>query len=283
MATKKKYPKPRIGGHVSAAGGVQNAPLNAQTGGYEAFQFFSRPPQGGKAPALTKEIIRAFRSLTEKYSLPAYIHAPYFINLASKDSRVRYGSLSVLRQELERGASLGVNVMMTHIGSARDFGQEKSIRKVIEGVNEIMKGYRGATQFCLELSAGSGNILGDTFEELAAILEHVDDRVGICFDTCHAFASGYDLRDAAAVAQTLAAFDSVIGLDRLAVAHLNDSMFDLQGHRDRHAHIGKGKIGSDGIKAILHHPRIKKIDVILETPFEGRADDLRVSKALRKA
>lgn len=282
MTTTAGQLKPRIGGHVSAAGGVQNAPENARAGGYEAFQFFSRPPQGGKAPELTPEVIREFRALTETYSLPAYIHAPYYINLASATPRVRHGSIGVLRQELERGSKLGVKAMMTHIGSARDFGQKKSIRKVIEGVNEILKGYTGATQFCVELSAGSGNILGDTFEELAAILKGASDRVGVCFDTCHAFASGYDLRDAAAVAKTLAAFDNIIGLDRLIVAHLNDSLHDFGVHRDRHAHIGKGTIGSEGMKAFLHHPAIKKIDVILETPSDGRADDLRVSKTLRK-
>ncbi|MBI2427019.1 MAG: deoxyribonuclease IV [Candidatus Kerfeldbacteria bacterium] len=277
----KKIARPRVGAHVSSAGGAQNAPVNAHAEGCEVFQFFSRPPQGGKAPVLTPEIVRNFKVGLQKYSQTAYIHAPYFINLASATPRIRYGSISVLREELERGSQLGVKAMMTHIGSARDFGEKKAMRKVIDGVQEILKGYTGTTQFCVEMSAGAGDIIGDTFEELAEILSATDRRVGVCLDTCHAFASGYDLRTSAAVKKTLSQFDEVIGLEKLVVVHMNDSKGAFGERKDRHEHIGKGQIGEEGVRALLHHPEIRKRDVILETPFEGRVHDISVLKRLR--
>lgn len=155
------------------------------------------------------------------------------------------------------------------------------MRKVIEGVGEILKGYTGTTQFCVEMSAGAGDVIGDTFEELAEILSATSPRVGVCLDTCHAFASGYDLRTPAAVKKTLSQFDKVIGLGKLVVVHMNDSKGALGERKDRHEHIGKGQIGEDGIRALLHHPALRKRDVILETPFDGRANDISALKRLR--
>lgn len=273
-----------LGMHVSAAGELINAPLNATKIGCEVFQFFSRPPQGGVAKPITAKDAEKFQLTCKKNGLKeCYIHAPYFINLASTNNRIRYGSISVLREELKRGSLLGVKYLMTHLGSAKDLGEEKGIDKVIEGLKKILDGYQGSCDFLLEISAGSGAIIGDSFEEMGQILKALKHHhLGICFDTQHAFASGYDLRDEKAVNETLKVFDRQIGLRHLKLIHCNDSMVELGTHIDRHEHIGKGKIGLAGFIALVQHPKLKNINMILETPGEiERIKDLQLLKQLR--
>lgn len=275
----------RIGAHVSAAGGLHNAPRNAAELGLECFQFFSRPPQGGKASRIGKEEVSLFRNACEAAGLErCYIHTPYVLNLASEKASVRASSVEIIRGELERGSLLGVDKAMTHIGSATAVGEEKGMAYVIEGVRKIMKGYKGSTRLLLEISAGAGNIIGDTFEELKQILDGADDdRIGICFDTAHAFASGYDLRDARAVKATMKAFDDVIGLDLLELSHCNDSKVGLGEKKDRHEHIGDGRIGMDGFKAIVSSGAFADIDLILETQPDKQDRDIAILKRLRNA
>jgi len=273
----------KIGAHVSAGGGVVNAPLNAAKVGCEVFQFFSRSPQGGPAPELTDEIIKNFKANCKKSKQKEwYIHAPYYINLASTSNRIRYGSISVLRQELERGSILGAKYMMAHMGSAREVGEAKGTKMVIEGINKILDGYSGSCLFLVEISAGAGAIIGDEFEEIGKIVKAVKKPVGVCFDTCHAFASGYDLRDAKALKKTLQKFEKLIGLKKLKLIHANDSKAELGSHRDRHEHIGKGKIGLAGFKAILREPKLKNINLIIETPKESENDDAKNILTLKK-
>lgn len=156
-----------IGAHVSATGGFENAPENAHKAGCEVFQFFSRSPRGGKAPELTSDVIKEFKDSIKKYEQKeCYIHAPYYINLASKKNNIYHGSIAVLREELERGTQLGAKYMMTHLGSAKDLGKKEAIKKVIKGITEILDGYSGSCQLLLEMSAGAGNIIGDTFQEI---------------------------------------------------------------------------------------------------------------------
>lgn len=279
----------KIGAHVSAAGGAANAAVNAHTGGFETFQFFSRPPQGGPAPKLTAQGIRAFKTACKKYGFTdTYIHTPYFINFASTTPRIRYGSIGVVREDLERGSLFGVTAVMTHLGSARDAGPKLGVHKTWRALQRILDGYRGTTQLLIEMSAGSGEIIGDTFEEIATIIRFAErgkpyrGQIGVCFDTCHAFASGYDLRTKAAVAKTLAHFHRTIGFTRLKLFHANDSLGGLGEHKDRHAHIGKGQIGLEGFRTFLHNPKLAKRNFILETPFDGeRVDDFRTLRQLR--
>lgn len=273
-----------FGLHISAADGLINAPLNATKIGCEVFQFFSRPPQGGTAKPITAKDAEKFQLACKKNKLrECYIHAPYFINLASTNNRIRYGSISVLREELERGSLLGVKYMMAHLGSAKDLGEEKGMDKVIEGLKKILDGYQGSCDFLLEISAGSGAIIGDSFEEMGQILKNIKHpQLGICFDTQHAFASGYDLRDQKSVNETLKKFDKQIGLRNLKLIHCNDSMVQLDAHVDRHEHIGKGKIGLAGFVALVQHPKLKNINMVLETPGEiERIKDLELLKQLR--
>jgi len=274
-----------IGAHISAANGVDKAPERAAKTGAEVFQFFSRSPQGGKAPELTPEIIKSFRSECKKHKITeTYIHAPYFINLASNNNRIRYGSISVLRQELERGSTLGSKYMMAHMGSARDVGEKEAIKMVIEGINQILDGYKGSCLFLVEISAGSGAVIGDDFKEIGKIIKGVKKPIGVCFDTCHAFASGYDLRTKTAVKNTFKEFDRSVGIGKLKLIHANDSKTELGSRRDRHEHIGKGKIGLEGFWAILHEPKLKNINIIIETPKtteKADRDNIKILKKLR--
>ena len=279
-----------IGAHISAAGGVQNAPLNAHKHDAECYQFFSRSPRGGKTPRLTAEIIKSFEDNNKKYGFKNYyIHAPYYINLASSNNKIYHSSISALREELHRGSLLKAKGMMFHIGSAKDLGHKQAITKVVKGLKEIVKNYAGSCQLLLEISAGSGMIIGDSFEEIAEIIKKTETQkskssLGVCFDTAHAFESGYDLRDSKSVKKIFDEFDKLIGLKRLKVIHANDSKTDLGSHRDRHEHIGYGKIGQAGFEAIIKYFKKKKIemDFIMETPTDkGILKDIKLMKKLR--
>ncbi len=280
---KKYYPK--IGAHVSAAGDISLAPERALEEGCECFQFFSRPPQGGPAKAISSAQAEKFKATCKKHDLDSYIHTPYYINLASDKNNIYYGSITAIRDELERGSQLGVKYVMAHMGSAKDLGEKAGVKKVIEGLLAILKDYQGSTELILENSAGAGMIIGDSFEELAAIVNSAKLKkydLGICFDTCHAFASGYDLRDAKAVAATFKKFDAAIGKDKLRLIHANDSLAELDSKKDRHAHIGEGKIGLEGFEAIVALAKKRRANMILETPHDEELDsDIKLLKNMR--
>lgn len=277
-----------IGHHVSAAGGAPNAPKNAHDLKCEVFQFFTRSPQGGAAPKLTPDIVAAFKAENKKYGIPrTYVHTPYFINFASANPGLRKGSIEIVRGELERASLLGVTAIMTHLGSAKDMPEVKATKLVADAIKTILKGYTGTALFLLENAAGAGAVVGDTLEELAIFVKAVPaaqrKKLGICVDTCHAFASGYDLRTKAAVDAFLKKFDKIIGLQYLKLFHVNDSKMGLGEHRDRHEHIGDGKIGLAGFKALCAHPKLKNVDMILETHHDGKhIADIALLKKLRK-
>jgi deoxyribonuclease IV len=278
----------KFGAHISAAGGLWNAPKNAAALGCEVFQMFSRPPQGGKPAPITEEVAAKFHAAMNEYKqATAYVHAPYFINLASGEPRIRHSSVGIIRDELERGSALGCRAVMFHPGSAKDVGQAQGVKQVIEGIDRVMDGYEGTCQLLVEISAGAGEVMGDTFEEIAAFLNGAErgKEVGVCFDTQHAFASGYDLRTKKDVKATFDLFDKVIGLDRLVLSHCNDSMVDFEAHKDRHEHLGNGKIGLAGFEAIVKDKRLQHLDLILETPWDdGLAEqDLELLKGYRAA
>ncbi len=268
---------------MSIAGGIDNAPLNAAKIGCEVFQCFSRSPQGGPAPELTPEIVEKFHINCEATQLKEWvIHAPYYINFASGEERTRKNSARLVREELERGSLIGAHYVMFHPGSAKDVGEAQSLKWVIEGIKKIYDGYKGSTQLLIEISAGAGMIIGAQFEQIAALIEGVDHpELGVCFDTAHAFASGYDLRDEAAVDATFKNFDKIVGLSRLKMSHCNDSKVDIGARRDRHEHLGKGFIGVEGFRAMIHHPKLKHLNLYLETEPDEVKKDLAILKKLR--
>src|SRR3989339_141991 len=271
----------KIGCHVSIAGGVQNAPKRAADLGCEVFQLFTRSPQGGPAPELTKELIAEFKSEMKKWNQEnCYIHTPYYINFASVKENVRKASVRVVREELERGSLIGAKYVMTHLGSAKDYNNKDDALDVVAGsVGEIMKGYDGLTVFLLEISAGAGDIIGSTFEELEYILRSNSNSIGICLDSAHMFASGYDIKTDDGFKQTIDQVEATVGLDRIKLIHANDSMVGLGEKKDRHEHIGKGEIGEEGFVSLM--AQFPEVDMILETDHDGVADDIKKLKKLR--
>ncbi len=323
-----------IGCHVSASGGVWNAPKNAFDLGCETFQIFTRPPMGGPAPKLDDVVVEKFKMEMVKY-FPSFnsppkvggdkgvvfvVHCPYFVNFGSAKKTTYHGSISVVSEELTRANLLGAKYVMTHLGSFKDLGQAVGMKQAQAGLKSVLEKYEGnsdatvggvKTKFLLEISAGAGEVIGDTFEELAELMEPLvkfKTFGGICFDTQHAFSSGYDLRDASSVAQTFKEFDKVIGLKWLKMSHMNDSKVELGGKKDRHEHIGEGKIGEKGFKAILEyfstlsvpHKRdipalpagrspkkgeknnvLRFMPLILETEHDKVKTDLKILKQLR--
>ncbi|RMD50394.1 deoxyribonuclease IV, partial [Candidatus Parcubacteria bacterium] len=226
----------RIGAHVSAAGGLWNAAVNGKKIGCEIIQIFTRPPQGGKAKPIDKNTASLFKESLQKNKIQeVYIHAPYFINLASKETRIRKNSIRIIREELERGSLLGCRALMFHPGSAKNLSQERGADLIVDGINQILDGYTGTCQLLIENSAGAGNVMGDTIEELSYFLKKSErgNEVGVCFDTQHAFASGYDLRDPKILKQTISEFDKKIGIKKLLVFHANDSKVEFNSHKDR--------------------------------------------------
>jgi deoxyribonuclease IV len=287
-------PHQRVGLHVSAAGGVANAPESAKREfDAECFQFFSRSPRGGGAPEITTEDAQLFHSRCREYGYESYIHTPYYVNFASKSKRIYHGSVNVVREELGRGSQLGVKYVVTHTGSAKDFVTAKqsiatpteALKQVVKGLKEVFAGNpKFSSRLLLEIAAGAGSVIGDTFEELRFLLQGLGRKdVHVCLDTCHLFASGYDIRTLYTLNQTMKQFRTVLGLSQLKLVHVNDSKADLNGRADRHEHIGKGKIGEAGFKALLKHRYFQKVNFILETKHDRLIrNDLSFLKKHRK-
>ena len=284
----------RVGMHVSAAGGVENAPENAKELAAEVFQFFSRSPRGGPAKEISDEQAKLFREKSEKHGFESYIHTPYYTNFASKNNRIYHGATSAVREELERGSRLGVKYVVTHMGSAKDWVDDAkstqtpkaALQHAIKGLKAIYEGKPAFTsRLLLEISAGAGSVVGDTFEELAYLLDGIGrDDVHVCLDTCHMFASGYDMRDENTLNETMKQFRKIIGISQLKLVHANDSKADLGGRTDRHEHIGKGKIGAKGFKALLAHKDFQHVNFILETKHDaGLKPDIAFLKKHRVA
>lgn len=270
-----------IGCHVSIAGGIQNAPERAHDLGCECFQMFTRSPQGGKAPEITQKILSDFKLQVTSCKLQAvYVHCPYYINFASANNRIRYGSVSVVRNELERATLLGAKYVMTHLGSAGELSEKEASEKTIEMLKKTLDGYSGSAKLLIENSAGAGKIIGDDLSEIAEIINKVNhpSLVGICLDTQHSFASGYDWRD---FENTIKKIDTEIGLEKIKLIHTNDSLTEFNSKKDRHAHIGQGQIGLDAFQNIVKFAKEKNIDMILETEHDKVKEDVEILKKLR--
>lgn len=287
----------KIGAHVSIAGGIINAPQRAAELGCEVFQMFTRSPQGGPAPKITVETQKQFWKEMKKYNQEeCYIHAPYYINFASGAEKIRQASVRVIREELERGSLIGAKYLMTHLGSStsltagssQDNIREEAIKLVAQGIQAVMRDYRGSTEFLLEISAGAGNVIGDTFEELQYILDLYNSRskasgetgeIGVCIDSAHMFAGGYDIKTKEGFDSTVKIIKKTIGLERIKVIHANDSKVGLGEHKDRHDHIGDGKIGVEGFKNLIN--AFSGADFICETKPDKVAEDIEKLKSLR--
>ena len=284
MIQKSRMLPLRLGVHVSINGGIEKAVVRARELGCTAMQIFSRNPRGWEASPLSSRSIRSFREALIPGDLdPIVVHTPYMINLATPDERLYRRSITVLTAELQRAAQIGARYVVTHLGSAREkskaYGQERAVKALRVSLSQP-----APVSLLLENSAGAGQGIGGRLEELQAIIKGVgeSERLGVCFDTCHAYAAGYDFGTRGKTDILAGELSRTIGRKRLLLLHLNDCAGRLGAHLDRHEHIGAGKIGLSGFRALLGHPAFQGIPMILETPKETPGDDLKNLLRIRK-
>ncbi len=274
----------KFGAHVSIAGGINKAPQRAAHMGCECFQIFTRSPRGGKPPVLDKQLVDTFlRECEENNITEYYVHTPYYINLASEKEEIRISSIEIIKEELERSSILGAKYAMTHLGSSKGMDRSEAVRMVGDAISRVYEGSDFSTELLLENAAGQGATIGDTFEELAEILEAVGEpKLGVCIDTAHMLAAGYDIRTKEALRRTVCVMSDVIGINKIKLLHGNDSKVDLGERKDRHEHIGEGKIGIEGFNSIVHNSSLKKLNMIVETPPDKAGEDIQILKGLRE-
>lgn len=272
----------RVGAHVSASGGVEIAPKNAHEIGAKAFALFTKNQKQWVSKPLTAENIRLFRINLEKYDFaPEHVlpHDGYLINLGHPEQDGLSKSRSAFLDEMQRCQQLGIKLLNFHPGShLGKITSEESLNRIAESINLALEKTSGVTAV-IENTAGQGTNLGFSFEHLAHIISKVEDksRVGVCFDTCHAFAAGYDIKTRPGYEHTFMKFDEIIGLKYLKGMHLNDAKKGLGSRVDRHENIGKGELGTETFGWIMNDPRFDEIPLILETPDEEMwADEIKM-------
>jgi deoxyribonuclease-4 len=259
-----------IGAHVSASGGVFNAPLNAMKIGAKAFALFTKNQKQWAAKPLDEETIALFKAnLAKSGILPQHIlpHDSYLINLGHPEEDKRQKSLEAFIDEIQRCSQLGLDRLNFHPGShLKQISEEECIDRIASSMNEALSVTNGVT-LVIENTAGQGSNLGWRFEHLSAIIERIEDksRVGVCIDTCHMFTAGYDIRTRETYDATWAEFDTIVGFNYLKGMHINDSKPDLGSHVDRHDSLGKGKIGLDAFNFLMNDSRMDDIPLVLET------------------
>ncbi len=278
----------RLGAHESIAGGVSKAFDRAESVGCDAMQIFTKNNNRWSAKPLDPKEIERFHKRQEETGIrPVVAHDSYLINLGTPKDDLWEKSIAAFIDELERAEALGIPYLVMHPGSHTGSGEEAGLRRIAEGLDRAHAATEGFRVMTLtEITAGQGTNLGYTFEQLAAIRAMIDhpERVGICFDTCHALAAGYEFRDRESYERMWDEFDRIIGLERLKVFHLNDSQKDVGSHVDRHAHIGHGMLGLDPFRMILNDPRFDGLPGLLETPkskdLHEDVDNLRTLRSL---
>jgi deoxyribonuclease IV len=266
----------RIGLHVKVAGGYAKAVEHAKAAGCSALQIFSSNPRSYRPSAIDLPALEAFAGMRRDAGLdPCAIHTPYLINLASDDPKISAGSLRLLQGDLAVAASGGMRLVNTHLGSYGTRDRKDGFAAICRALEAALLGIEDGVFLILENSAGAGNLAGGTLEELGAFVKAVDHpQLGVCLDTAHAWAAGYEINSQAGVDRFIELADREIGLERLLMFHFNDTEVSLGGSRDRHWHIGEGNIGFEGFRALLARPELAGKTAILETPGEI-ADDVR--------
>ncbi|MGC4191377.1 MAG: deoxyribonuclease IV [Thermomicrobiales bacterium] len=267
-----------FGSHVSASGGVDKVFTRAEDVGACSIQIFSKNERQWQAKPLDPAVVDNFHAGREAMGIDPrrlVIHDSYLINLASPKEDILAKSIPAFRDELLRGDALGIPNLVTHPGAHTGSGVDAGIARFAQSLNEIFDSIPDSkTITLLETTAGQGTALGRTFEEIAAIIDLVEDksRVGVCIDTCHIFAAGYDFRTPEQYAETMGRFDDIVGIRYLRALHLNDSKYPLGSNKDRHEHIGKGEIGPEGFRQFVNDSRLAGLPGILETEKDASGD-----------
>ncbi len=269
----------RLGTHISTAGGVYQAFARAQEAGCDSMLIFTKSNRQWAAKPLAAEDIDLYKQTAAEYShiYPTAVHASYLINVASPDEELWEKSYQALKDEMERAGVLGIPYLTFHPGSFMSGDETSGLNNIARALKRLLAETAASvpeTMVCLETMAGQGTNLGARFEHLASIMEQVgpNERLGVCFDTCHVFAAGYDIRTPKAYEATLAEFDRVVGLEHIACFHFNDSKFPLGSKKDRHEHIGRGHIGLEGFANFINDPRWADHCAHLETPKTEKDD-----------
>ncbi|MBQ4517358.1 MAG: deoxyribonuclease IV [Clostridia bacterium] len=273
-----------IGCHLSASKGFLAMGKEALSIGADTFQFFTRNPRGSRAKELDMDDIASFLAFAENRIRTPLAHAPYTLNPASADERIREFALLTLADDLKRLSHLPGSLYNLHPGSHVGQGTEPGIKQITEVLNHILWA-ENKTPLLLETMSGKGSEVGSRFEELRDIMNGVEyqEQVGICLDTCHVYAAGYDIVNE--LDGVLEEFDRIIGLEKLRAIHLNDSMHPMGSHKDRHAKIGEGTIGFSAFCRIVNHPALQNVPFYLETPQEtvtGYAEEIKRLREVRK-
>ena len=274
----------QIGCHVSISGSIDKSVDNAVERECSAFQIFTRNPRGWHAKELTEENITNFKSKLKTSKIDRFAtcaHMPYLPNLATPKEEGFEKSVKTLISEVERCAQLGIPYLVTHLGSHLGTGEETGMKRLVEGLTKAGK-TKNNVVILLENTAGQKNSVGSDFKQLGEIFNQLKPakKFGVCFDTCHAFVAGYDLRTEEKVKESFEEFDKYVGIENLKIIHLNDARGDIGCNLDRHYHLGLGVIGEKGITAVVKFANKKKIPMILETPIDDDRDDF---ENIRKA
>jgi deoxyribonuclease-4 len=276
---------PLLGFHVSISESIPLAVDRAVELGCTTFQIFTRNPRGWAFKPLVPEEARLFSEKRKKAGFKEIVaHMPYLPNLAASAGPFQKLSRASLKAEVARCSMLEVDYVVAHIGSHMGKGTMVGIKNVVAACNEALDSNPGGSTLLIETMAGQTNSVGSRFEELRLILDGVRDseRMGVCVDTCHIFAAGFDLSSAPAVERTMGLFGDIVGKDRLKVVHLNDSVGPLGGGLDRHEHIGIGQIGEKGFRAFLRYKGIAKLPILMEVPVDDRRQDAENMKVVRR-
>uniref|UniRef100_A0A7V3UZR4 Probable endonuclease 4 n=1 Tax=candidate division WOR-3 bacterium TaxID=2052148 RepID=A0A7V3UZR4_UNCW3 len=274
----------RFGFHISIAGGFANVRQRAEELGCDTIQLFTRTPRGWAASELVPEDVQKFREDIRQSSIsPVFAHAPYLPNLAATDSILKQRSIATIVDELKRCEILGIEFLVVHVGKALGTDEKTALKRVADNLNRILDRARNRVMILLENTAGMGSEIGYRFEQIAEIIQLIEDqdRIGVTLDTAHSFAAGYDWRTRAAINETMRQFDQAIGFGKLFLIHLNDSKAPFNSRVDRHWHIGKGEIGLNGFREIVNHPLLSKLPGIMETPRTGIKEDLENMSIIR--
>ncbi len=275
-----------FGAHMPVAGGVYKAFAHGEHVGCEVMQIFSKNQRQWNAKPYTEKDIEKYKAEEERTGIgPVVVHTSYLINLASPDDALWEKSIAALSDEMERSAALGIAYVVLHPGSHTGSGEERGLNRIADALNRIFdEGTADGVMVLLETTAGQGTNLGASFEHLAHLLHHSrhPERLGVCVDTCHIFAAGYDMRTSEAYDATFASFDQIVGLQHIKVFHLNDSQHDLNSRKDRHEHIGKGYLGEEAFRLLVNDRHFHQLPMILETP-KGKdlAEDIENLSLLR--
>jgi deoxyribonuclease IV len=285
IASGAIMPRMNLGAHMSIAGGLHTAFARGEAVGCRAMQIFCKNERQWQGKPLRDEDIALFRAEQARTGIgPLIVHDSYLINLASPRDDLWEKSIAAIADELDRGDRLGIPLLVTHPGAHTGSGCESGIERVTHALNRLFdEGVGGETTVLLENTAGQGSCLGGRVEELAWMLEGVrhPERVGVCIDTCHLFAAGYDFRTPESYAATFDRLISLVGSERIRAFHLNDSKGALGSHLDRHAGIGEGEIGVEAFGLLLNDPRFADLPMVLETPKEPEGADVRNLTLLR--